>query len=683
MTMTNNLRLAALAAAFLALDRPASADLFDSWTDTTVSGAPGARTSMTAVWTGSHMIVWGGAFGSFPKNTGSRYDPATDSWASTTTTGAPSARANHTAVWTGSEMIIYGGSYAKIDGGRYNPASNSWVVIDKDLAGTPSGRVHNSAVWTGTHMIIWGGHCTDTCYRNDGAKYDPDSNTWTALPPSGLLGRAEHEAVWTGTEMIVHGGVRITTQQKTGARYDPATNTWTLMSTTGAPARKNHVLVWTGTEVIAWGGDTTSKSGARYDPIFDTWTPMSTVGALPGRQFVPPIWTGRDVLIWSGFGGGTQLGAAYRPETDTWSPMTSVDEPAGRYGHVGVWTGDQMIVWGGMTTKATYTNTGGRYTPDFVPVQWEDLHLKFKTAIPWRVVYAPWSPIAPFSVNWDGGDFNPNPNSNWDDLGGTFRTWEEAELTMDPSAPDEGRLFQAIESGLSTGYEGSQVNLYAGPDPDWEFPPAGPNFWGQGYQPCTPPDVSAEYTITPERADVTVSRTATADVVTLDVLFHLDWGNPLRPDGPGINADLTVTLQQTRGGPVQYRITGAHDGFPGYLLFLNDDEIYRFDPRAEGQTPLSLFPPMEWDVAVPWTPFVDSPPVELPPYQPEELDACPASDPSVCGGVPVGLGRDGDTCDYPGDANACCATELGYLCFEGQCVCAGPDGSPCEWDDPP
>ena len=35
-------------------------------------------------------------------NTGGRYNPSTDSWTATSTTGAPTARTAHTAVWTGS-----------------------------------------------------------------------------------------------------------------------------------------------------------------------------------------------------------------------------------------------------------------------------------------------------------------------------------------------------------------------------------------------------------------------------------------------------------------------------------------------------------------------------------------------------------------------------------------------------
>src|SRR5207249_3442542 len=88
----------------------------DTWTPTSLTNAPIARSGHTAVWTGSEMIVWGGA----GMNTGGRYNPVTDSWTDTSTTNAPSERSGHTAVWTGSEMIVWGGSPTLNTGGRYN-----------------------------------------------------------------------------------------------------------------------------------------------------------------------------------------------------------------------------------------------------------------------------------------------------------------------------------------------------------------------------------------------------------------------------------------------------------------------------------------------------------------------------------------------------------------------------------
>src|SRR5207249_1263416 len=97
----------------------------DTWTATSLTNAPVARSAHTAVWTGSKMIVWGGFNGSSVLNTGGRYNPGTDSWTATSTTNAPADRERHTAVWTGTEMIVWGGTPGGFSGlntgGRYNP----------------------------------------------------------------------------------------------------------------------------------------------------------------------------------------------------------------------------------------------------------------------------------------------------------------------------------------------------------------------------------------------------------------------------------------------------------------------------------------------------------------------------------------------------------------------------------
>src|SRR5207247_4901423 len=112
-----------------------------------------------AVWNSSKMIVSGGFNASF-LNTGRRYNPTTNSWTATSTTNAPAARIYHTAVWSGSEMIIWGGSsnsgsISLNDGGRYNPGTNSWTATSTTNA--PAAAKLQTAVWTGNEMIVWGG----------------------------------------------------------------------------------------------------------------------------------------------------------------------------------------------------------------------------------------------------------------------------------------------------------------------------------------------------------------------------------------------------------------------------------------------------------------------------------------------------------------------------------------------
>ena len=239
----------------------------NSWTS--LAGAtgtpPAARGGHTAVWTGSEMIVWGGGNGSY-LNDGGRYNPTANSWTSlASATGTPpAARGGHTAVWTGSEMIVWGGwngslfsGYYFNDGGRYNPTTNGWAAVT--TTGAPAGRYYHTAVWTGSEMIVWGGG--NSSYLNDGGRFNPTGNggsgIWTSLagatgtPPAA---RQLHTVVWTGSEMIVWGGGN-GSYLNDGGRYNPTGDSWTAVTTTGGPAARDfHTAVWTGNEMIVWGG---------------------------------------------------------------------------------------------------------------------------------------------------------------------------------------------------------------------------------------------------------------------------------------------------------------------------------------------------------------------------------------------------------------------------------------------
>ena len=200
----------------------------DNWTATDASTAPFARAFHTAIWSGAEMIVWGGQ-GCIDSvcstkdflNTGGRYNPTADTWTSTTLSSAPQARSSPDAIWTGNEMIIWAGwcdnvncplYYALNTGGRYNPQTNTWVATDISTA--PTGREGPIALWTGNDMIIWGGWgCIDALCSNgkgdliSGALYNPVLNAWT--PISSINAPSPREATtaaWTGSQMIIWGG---------------------------------------------------------------------------------------------------------------------------------------------------------------------------------------------------------------------------------------------------------------------------------------------------------------------------------------------------------------------------------------------------------------------------------------------------------------------------------------------
>ncbi|HJQ24316.1 MAG TPA: BACON domain-containing carbohydrate-binding protein, partial [Blastocatellia bacterium] len=346
----------------------------DSWTPTSETNAPDARTAHTAVWTGSEMIVWGGVGNSGYLNTGARYDPSTDTWTPISMVNAPASRSEFTAVWTGTEMIVWGGHNTQElnTGGRYNPSTDTWTPLSTINA--PIARRTHTAIWTGTEMIIWGGHVG---YRgaglSSGARYNPANDTWiTTSTVNVASGREGHTAVWTGNEMIVWGGNSSGYVIDTGGRYNPASDSWSATSRVNdASARYHHSAVWTGTEMIVWGGfgnddqgATYLNTGGRYNPASDSWTLTSTTLAPSLRGHHPALWTGSEMVIWGGY-PITNTGGRYNPATNTWREMDAAAAPSGRYDHSAVWTGTEMIVWGGSTstggTTISTSDTGGRY----------------------------------------------------------------------------------------------------------------------------------------------------------------------------------------------------------------------------------------------------------------------------------------------------------------------------------
>jgi N-acetylneuraminic acid mutarotase len=349
----------------------------DSWTATSTTNAPDARTFHTAVLTENEMIVWGGS-GGFPfggdLNTGGRYDPGSNSWTATNTYNVPDPRSGHTAVWTGTEMVVWGGAGQNFPSGtfntgaRYDLATDSWAPTS--ITDAPSARNGHTAVWSGTQMIVWGGEDDNFNFLNTGGKYNPGADNWVAMTGIAPLPRNLHTAVWARREMIIWGGNSDFGLLNTGGRYNPVTNVWTETSLVNAPdARDFHTAVWTGGEMIIWGGDDNNFSklntGGRYNPSTNSWTSTSTINAPSARDFHTAVWTASEMIVWGGADDNfsfPRAGGKYNPASDSWIATSDI-APDGREDHTAVWTGTQMIVWGGHGDSFNDLNTGGQYNP--------------------------------------------------------------------------------------------------------------------------------------------------------------------------------------------------------------------------------------------------------------------------------------------------------------------------------
>jgi hypothetical protein len=184
------------------------------------------------------------------------------------------------------------------------PAHDELVVEVTATATPPIPATQDATVvWTGEEFLVWGGGTGDKAHgdvRDDGAAYDPATDTWRMLAPSPLEARERHTAVWTGAEMVVWGGTHHhhgVGGLLDGARYDPETDTWRPMA--DAPPgtdRSTGQAVMLGGDVVIGGGYGPSGREEtlvlRYDLDADRWETFQA--SAPVVQLVP---TGDDLAL--------------------------------------------------------------------------------------------------------------------------------------------------------------------------------------------------------------------------------------------------------------------------------------------------------------------------------------------------------------------------------------------------
>jgi N-acetylneuraminic acid mutarotase len=178
---------------------------------------------------------------------------------------------------------------------------------------------------------------------------------------------------WTGNEVLFWGGSScgsLSSQRDVygdGAAYNPTTDTWRSISTDGAPSpRDGYAQVWTGKELIIWSGDGSGApdasdydlrdDGYAYNPTTDTWRKISNEGAPKASAFVMRAWTGTEMLLWGGTPNETM--AAYNPETDSWRKLSAAGPHLDR-SSCSTWTGKYWVICG----DPTISEDGAIYDP--------------------------------------------------------------------------------------------------------------------------------------------------------------------------------------------------------------------------------------------------------------------------------------------------------------------------------
>lgn len=248
----------------------------------------------------------------------------------------PEARSRAAMAWTGEELLFWGGYVFTGTGDK--PAEADGFVLDaraqiwEQIAASPlAARAYPASAWTGAEFLIWGGSDgRQEQFFDDGAAYDPDSNSWRLIPQAPIEPRAPL-SVWTGQELIVWGtAVRADERPRDGAAYDPQTDSWRKIPDSPIELTDG-TAVWTGEEMIVFGAalhggnfpESKTAIGAAYDPQTDTWRELPDSKLSP--QASTAAWTGRELIAWD----YVNKTAAYNPRADSWRPLTDVPLNAG------------------------------------------------------------------------------------------------------------------------------------------------------------------------------------------------------------------------------------------------------------------------------------------------------------------------------------------------------------------
>jgi hypothetical protein len=297
------------------------------------------HTAATA-WTGTEYLVWGGqaSHDGTGRADGWRYDPETGETEDIPL--APIAPRDEAAgAWTGTELIVCcgvevgpGPDYDTASAAAYDPSEDRWRVLappPREAAGHTLG-----AVWTGAEMLVV------TAIEGPGAAdlllhaYDPATDTWSRRADP-LGGDRGGQLIWTGDELVVWPPGRAPGRE-TGQRYDPSSDTWTALPELPDDHRPWYAsAAWVDGQLVVWGidqQDDLATVGYRWQPGDVAWRPMAPAPVeverwgewTPGSQTFAVDISDDDLFVVS-VHPGTESGdnvrplLSYDPVGDYWS----------------------------------------------------------------------------------------------------------------------------------------------------------------------------------------------------------------------------------------------------------------------------------------------------------------------------------------------------------------------------
>lgn len=235
---------------------------------------PPARSSHSAVFSHTQMIVFGGYDGAKSLNDLQAYDSVTGDWKELVGRGkAPSPRFGHSAVVHQQDKMYIFGGYDGVDRNDlycFDFELMQWNAVLVKQGTPPPPRQYHSAVVYEDEMYVFGGK-NGTRHYHDLHAFHFGSQSWRVVTAESVVKpwpRAGHTAVAFGSLMVVFGGMNGKQNFNDLSVYSIRTNRWTVVSIDGdvpAERRAHSAVISSGGHLCIFGG---SDGAKRFDDIY-------------------------------------------------------------------------------------------------------------------------------------------------------------------------------------------------------------------------------------------------------------------------------------------------------------------------------------------------------------------------------------------------------------------------------
>lgn len=221
--------------------------------------------------------------------------------------------------------IYYGGGSGFDQNGQYFEADDFWMFDTgtdtwTQKASFPNGGIQQCASFTiGTKGYVATGLLPESNETNNIWEYDPGTDAWTMKAP--MPGNSRHGA--TGFSVGAYGyvaggtdGVFPTTPLSEVWRYDPATNSWLQMNPSGITGGQGlYFMIGSDAYIGATG------QFWKYTAATDTWLQRNNLpSGITGTSFG---YAGAGYIV------GSAQSYTYSSATDSWSSVTGPPSTAG------------------------------------------------------------------------------------------------------------------------------------------------------------------------------------------------------------------------------------------------------------------------------------------------------------------------------------------------------------------